>query len=139
MDTVVLPANRIERASRVMALRYRVAWMVMLATAITLLVVAVMSQFGGSRLYGRTVSDSVVMFVLLGILPVGFVFLIRRRAKRIASIGAQAAADPSIIWLVDDYRILATDEFGTPRPELAFKITPMLRDELLGVASAALR
>jgi hypothetical protein len=139
MDTVVLPANRIERASRVMALRYRVAWMVMVATAVVFVIAGVMSQFIGGRLYGNTVSDSIEMFVVLGVLPIAFVFLIRRRAKRIAWIGAQAAADPTIIWLVDDYRILATDEFGTPRPELAFKITPVLRAELLGVASAALR
>jgi len=139
MDTVVLPANRIERASRVMALRYRVAWMVMVATAVVVLIGGVMSQFTSSHVYGATVSDSVEMFVLLGILPIAFVFLIRRRAQRIAWIGAQAAADPTLLWMVDEYRVLATDEFGTPRPELAFKITPMLRDELLGVASAALR
>jgi peptidoglycan/LPS O-acetylase OafA/YrhL len=139
MDTVVLPANRIERASRVMATRYRVAWMVMLATAVVLLAAGVMSQFVGGHVYANSVSDSIEMFILLGILPLAFVFLIRRRAKRMAWIGAQAAADATILWLIEDYRILATDEFGTPRPELAFKITPMLRDELLGVASAALR
>jgi hypothetical protein len=112
---------------------------VMIATAVVLVIAGVMSQFIGGRVYGNTVSDSIEMFVVLGVLPIAFVFLIRRRAKRIAWIGAQAAADPTIIWLVDDYRILATDEFGTPRPELAFKITPVLRTELLGVASAALR
>jgi hypothetical protein len=93
----------------------------------------------GTQSYMRDMSDSLTMFVLLVVAPVAFVFLIRRRAKRLAWIGAQAAADPSIIWLIDDYRILATDEFGSPRPELAFKITPVLRDELLGVARAALR
>ncbi|MEP6860236.1 MAG: hypothetical protein ABJE66_06430 [Deltaproteobacteria bacterium] len=139
MDTVVLPANRIERASRVMATRYRVAWLVMLATALVLWIAGVMSQFMSGRIYGNTVSDSIEMFAVLGVLPLAFVFLIRRRAKRMTWIGAQAADDPTIMWFVDDYRILATDEFGTPRPELAFKITPMLRDELLGVASAALR
>jgi hypothetical protein len=138
MDTVVLPANRIERASRVMALRYRVAWMVMLATAVLLLIAGVMAKLG-TESYMRNMSDSLTMFALLVVAPIAFVFLIRRRAKRIAWIGAQAAADPTIIWLVDEYRILATDEFGTPRPELAFKITPVLRTELLGVASAALR
>lgn len=138
MDTVVLPANRIERASRVMALRYRVAWMVMLATAVLLLIAGVMAKLG-TESYMRNMSDSLTMFALLVVAPIAFVFLIRRRARRIAWIGAQAAADPTIIWLVDEYRILATDEFGTPRPELAFKITPVLRAELLGVASAALR
>jgi hypothetical protein len=138
MDTVVLPANRIERASRVMALRYRVAWMVMLATAVLLLIAGVMAKLG-TESYMKNMSDSLTMFALLVVAPIAFVFLIRRRAKRIAWIGAQAAADPTIIWLVDEYRILATDEFGTPRPELAFKITPVLRAELLGVASAALR
>jgi hypothetical protein len=138
MDTVVLPANRIERASRVMALRYRVAWMVMLATAVLLLIAGVMAKLG-TESYMRNMGDSLTMFALLVVAPIAFVFLIRRRARRIAWIGAQAAADPTIIWLVDEYRILATDEFGTPRPELAFKITPVLRTELLGVASAALR
>jgi hypothetical protein len=138
MDTVVLPANRIERASRVMALRYRVAWIVMLATAVLLLIAGVMAKLG-TESYMKNMSDSLTMFALLVVAPIGFVFLIRRRARRIAWIGAQAAADPTIIWLVDEYRILATDEFGTPRPELAFKITPVLRTELLGVASAALR
>ena len=138
MDTVVLPVNRIERASRVMAMRYRVAWLVMLATAVLLLIAGVMTSLGTAT-YMWNMNDSLTMLALFGIAPIAFVFLIRRRAKRMMWIGAQAAADPSIMWLIDDYRILATDEFGTPRPELAFKITPMLREELLGVASAALR
>ncbi|MEO6775021.1 MAG: hypothetical protein ABI467_18795 [Kofleriaceae bacterium] len=137
MGPVVLPANRIERAARVMATRYRIASVVMLATAVVLLGAGVMSQFI-ARPFTNGVSDSLTMFVLLVIAPVGFGFLIRRRAKRMTWIGAQAAADATILWLVDDYRILATDEFGTPRPELAFKITPVLRRELLDVATAAL-
>jgi len=135
MDTVVLPANRIERATRVMAMRYRVASIVMFVTAVVLLASGLASHFI-ARPFG--VSDSVEMFVLLVIVPVGFGWMIRRRAKRMMWIGAQASSDATIMWLVDDHRILATDEFGTPRPELAFKITPLLRHELLDVASAAL-
>ncbi|HET9990493.1 MAG TPA: hypothetical protein VFQ65_18310 [Kofleriaceae bacterium] len=138
MDTVVVPANRIERAASVMAKRYRVAWIVMLATAVVLLVAGTMSQFI-ARPFTTGVSDSITMFVLFVLVPVGFGFLIRRRAKRMTWIGAQAAADATIMWLVDEYRILATDEFGTPKPELAFKITPLLRREVLGAATATLR
>lgn len=138
MDTVVLPANRIERATHVMAMRYRVAAIVMAVLALVLVGVGVWSQFV-SRPFRHDVGDSLVMFVLLVVIPLVFALLIRRRARRIAWIGAQAAADLTILWLVDEYRVLATDEFGTPKPELAFKITPLLRTELLGVASAALR
>ena len=138
MDTVVVPANRIERAARVMAKRYRVAWIVMVATAVVLLIAGTMSHFVAPQ-FTTSVSDSITVFVLLVLVPVGFAVLIRKRAQRMTWIGAQAAADATIMWLVDDYRILATDEFGTPKPELAFKITPLLRTELLGVASAALR
>jgi len=138
MDTVVVPANRIERAASVMARRYQVAWIVMLATAVMLLVAGTMSHFVAPQ-FTTSVSDSITMFVLLVLVPIGFGVLIRKRANRMRWIGSQAAADPTTMWLVDDYRVLATDEFGTPKPELAFKITPLLRKELLGVASAALR
>jgi hypothetical protein len=141
MDTVVLPANRIERATRVMALRYRVASIVMLVTAVALLVVGVMSQFVATPIgpMREGVSDSITMFVLLVVVPVTFGLLLRRRQKRMTWIGAQATADPTILWVVDEYRIRARDEYGGPKPELEFKVTAQLREELTAVASAELR
>ena len=115
MDTVVVPANRIERAASVMAKRYRVAWIVMLATAVLLLGAGLMSHFVAPQ-FTTSVSDSITMFVLLVLVPVVFAVLIRKRAQRMSWIGAQATGDATIMWLIDDYRILATDELGTPRP-----------------------
>ena len=145
MDTVVLPANRIVRATQVMAMRYRVASIVMGVLAAVLLVVGVWSQYAkpgsdvGVGVFAVASSDSLIMFFLLVVVPMGFAFLIRRRAKRLTWIGAQASGDPTLVWAVDDYRVIAVDEFGTPRPELGFKVTPLLRTELTGVAQAALR
>jgi len=145
MDTVVLPANRIVRATQVMAMRYRVASIVMGVLAVVLLVVGVWSQYAqpsshvGVGVFAVASSDSIIMFFLLVVVPIGFAFMIRRRAKRFVWIGAQASGDPTIVWAVDEYRVIAVDEFGTPRPELAFKVTPLLRTELTGVAQAALR
>jgi len=138
MDTVVLPSNRIVRATQVMAMRYRVASIVMGVLAVVLVGAGVWSQFV-ARPFHQGIGDSIEMFVLLVAVPIVFALLIRRREKRIAWIGAQASGDPTIVWAVDDYRVIAVDEFGTPRPELAFKVTPLLRRELTGVAQAALR
>jgi hypothetical protein len=133
MDTVVIPANRIERAANIMARRYRGGALVMVAGSGVMGVVAVVSLITGAA------GGSLAAFAVFAMFAGAFAFALRRSARRAAWIGERAAADPSLMWLVEDYRLIALDEVGTPLPELALKISPALRHELTEMPRALLR
>lgn len=130
MDTVVIPANRVLRAATIMARRDRTASTTMFGATAALLIVAVLSLPSVGSLLTLTAFAAIA-----GALAIA----LRRSARRAAEIGARATDDPSLMWLVEDYRLIALDEVGTPMPELAFKISSALRRELTEMPRALLR
>jgi len=133
MDTVVIPANRIERAAAIMARRYRAGAVVMVGGAGVMGAVAVASLITGAAV------GSLAAFAIFAVIAGAFAFALRRSALRAAWVGKQAATDPSLMWLVEDYRLVALDEVGAPLPELALKISPALRRELTEMPRALVR